>query len=99
MALQTAAFVPTKHLELAAPAITVGVRQVDSSLHIDLTAQSLARLVEVSLEGAQVIFSDNYFDLPARRKVTVTCPLPSGWTLDQARQAIKIKSVYDTYTH
>jgi beta-mannosidase len=66
---------------------------------LDLTAQSLARLVESSLEGAPVIFSDNYFDLPAGRQVTVSCPLPAGWTLEQARRALKIRSVYDSYAH
>jgi beta-mannosidase len=55
--------------------------------------------VEISLEGAQVVFSDNYFDLPAGRQVTVTCPLPADWTIDQARQALKIRSIYDSYEH
>jgi ABC-type glutathione transport system ATPase component len=59
--------------------------------------QALPRLVELSLEGADVIFSDNYFDLPAGMPVSVSCPLPAGWTLAQARAALKIRSVYDLY--
>jgi beta-mannosidase len=99
VALQVGTFVPTKHLSLADPGIIANLRGVDGSLLVDLAAQSLARQVELSLEGAQVIFSDNYFDLPAGRGVTVSCPLPPQWTLEQARQALKIRSVYDSYAH
>jgi len=99
VARQVSAFVPTKHLALADPGITANLRLVEDRLQIELTAHSLARLVELSLEGAQVVFSDNYFDLPAGREATVSCPLPAGWTLEQARQALKIYSVYNSYTH
>ena len=99
LAMQVGTFIPSKHLSLADPAIIAGLRSVDGSLLVDLTAESMARLVELSLEGEQVVFSDNYFDLPAGRQVTVSCPLPSQWTLEQARQALKIRSVYDTYAH
>ena len=66
---------------------------------MELEARSLARLVEVLLEGADVVFTDNYFDLPAGRTVTISCPLPAGWTLEQAQAALKIRSVYDLYEH
>jgi beta-mannosidase len=97
LALQVASFIPTKHLALAQPGIVATVRGEGAGLAIELTAQSLARLVELSLEGADVVFSDNYFDLPAGRPVTVTCPLPAGWTLAQAQAALKLRSVYDSY--
>lgn len=96
-ALQVATFAPTKHLSLADPKITATLAGEDNRLMITLAAHSLARLVEVSLEGADVVFSDNYFDLPAGRAVTVSCPLPSGWTLTQARAALRTRSVYDSY--
>jgi beta-mannosidase len=97
LALQVASFIPTKHLSLADPAIQASVRIEGQGLAFELAAQSLARLVELALEGADVVFSDNYFDLPAGRKVTVTCPLPDGWTLAQAQSALKIRSVYNSY--
>jgi len=53
----------------------------------------------VSLEGADVIFSDNYFDLPAGRTVNIDAPLPSGWTLLQVQKAFKVRSIYDSYAH
>ncbi len=97
LALQVATFVPTKHLKLKDPQVAAKMHEDQGRLVIELAARSLARLVEVSLEGADVIFTDNYFDLPAGRTVVVSCPLPAGWTLAQARSALKLQSVYDTY--
>jgi beta-mannosidase len=96
-ALQAAFFAPTKHLQLADPAVKATCRIEDNLLHINLTAHSLARLVELSLEGTDVIFSDNYFDLPAGRSVTVGCLLPEGWTSSQAEAALRVRSVYDSF--
>jgi beta-mannosidase len=66
-------------------------------LHIALNGRFLARLVELSLAGADVVFSDNYFDLPAGRSVTITCSLPPGWDLSQAKAALKIRTVFDSF--
>ncbi len=97
LALQTATFAPTKHLKLTDPAVYATLHNKDGQLLIELTSQSLARMLELSLEGLQVLFSDNYFDLPTGRKVLVTCPLPESWTLEQARAAFKVFSVYDSF--
>jgi beta-mannosidase len=98
LATQTAFFAPTKHLSLVDPQIQVDVTLQDGLLTIELLARSLARLVECSLSGADVVFSDNYFDLPALRAVRVTAPLPQGWDLAAARAALKVRSVYNTYS-
>ncbi|HEY3344900.1 MAG TPA: glycoside hydrolase family 2 protein [Anaerolineaceae bacterium] len=98
-ALQVASFVPTKHLILKDPAINVDVRAVDGRLIVELASASLARLLELSLDGADVVFTDNYFDLPAGRKVAVSCPMPAGWSLAQAQAALKLFSIYDSYAH
>jgi beta-mannosidase len=99
VARQSSYFVPTKHLQLAEPAIAVQARSEGGQIFIELTSRSLARLVECTLEGADVIFSDNYFDLPAGRKVTLSAPLPAGWTLSPAQAGLKIRSIYDSYAH
>ena len=96
-ALQVATFVPTKHVSLSNPAIQIEPRVEGEQLFIDVTARSLARLVELSLSGVDVVFSDNYFDLPANRTVMVSCPLPQGWTIDQVREGLHVRSVYDSY--
>jgi beta-mannosidase len=98
----------------------VSVRQEEDRLAFDVTARSLARFVELTLEGADAVFSppstgselalnavkgqalagifdDNYFDLPAGRTATVTCPLPAGWTVEQAQAALRVRSLYDSF--
>ena len=98
LAGQTAAFVPTKYLSLVDPQINADVTLKEGLLAIELSARSLARLVECSLTGADVIFSDNYFDLPAQRVISVTALLPAGWDLATAQAALKVRSVYNTYS-
>jgi beta-mannosidase len=96
---QTAGFTPIKHLSLADPAVTVDLRGERGQLIVELTSRSLALLVEVSLTGANVVFSDNYFNLPPGRTARISCPLPAGWTLNRARKAFRLRSVYDSYSH
>ena len=97
VALNVGIFVPNKHLALVDPQLAVDVHQQGDQLVIDLAAQSLARFVEVSLEGADVVFSDNYFDLPAGRPVSLSCPLPPGLSIDQARAVLRVRSLYDSF--
>jgi beta-mannosidase len=94
---QVTTFAPTKHLSLAAPDIRASLHREQGGLFITLRANSLARLVEVTLTGKEVIFSDNYFDLPANRETVVSARLPEGWSLEQARSALRIRSVYDSF--
>ncbi|MBN1878352.1 MAG: glycoside hydrolase family 2 protein [Anaerolineae bacterium] len=90
-------FIPSKHLALTEPYITHALDIMDGQLAITLTAQTLASFVWLDLIGTDVIFSDNAFDLPAKRTVTVTCPLPEGWDLDQAQSALQIRSLKDSF--
>ena len=62
---------------------------------VRLVSDTLVRGVELSVDGADVIFSDNYFDLPAGRRVDVSFELPAGWLLPQA--SVRVRSVVDTY--
>jgi beta-mannosidase len=96
---QTAYFVPIKHLSLTDPAITVNLQSQKGELIVELISHSLALLVEVSLIGADVVFSDNYFNLPSGRSIQISSPLPVGWTLSRAQKEIRICSVYDSYSH
>jgi beta-mannosidase len=99
VAMQTAFFVPTKHLNLTEPKISAQLHIEQEKICIELISHSLARLVECTLEGADVVFSDNYFDLPADRTVNITTLLPSGWTSAQVQAAFKVRSIYDSYAH
>ncbi len=99
LARQVAYFVPTKHLNLSEPGLGMKVSLDGKELSIHIAAKQLARLVELTIEGADVVFSDNYFDIPAGRTVTLTAPLPEGWTLAGVEKALKVKSVYDSFEH
>ena len=54
-----------------------------------------ARFVWLRLEGADTVFSDNFFDLPAGGTVQICCPLPAGWTLTQAKRSLRVHSLAD----
>ncbi len=96
---QTAGFAPIKHQSLADPLITAHLREDNGQLVIELTAKSLALLVELSLAETDVVFTDNYFNLPVGRTARISCAMPAGWTLNQAQKELRVHSVYDSYSH
>ncbi len=90
-------FGPTKHLSLEDPQIGVEVQADGDRWSIQLQARSLARFVELAIEGVDALFSDNYFDLPAGRAARVRCALPEGWTPARVQDALRIRSLWDSY--
>ncbi|MBK9928067.1 MAG: glycoside hydrolase family 2 protein [Anaerolineales bacterium] len=90
-------FAPIKHLALADPKLKVNVSLKDNTLTFDVSVQSLAPFVELALDGVDVVFSDNYFDVPAGQSTKVTAPLPKGWTLEQVKKALHVRSLIDSY--
>lgn len=90
-------FTSNKYLELVEPQITHQVEQKGEFAGIKLASSSLARFVELALEGADVIFSDNYFDVPAGMEIGVCCQIPHGWTLEQFRERLRVVSLSDSF--
>jgi beta-mannosidase len=97
VATQVAPFVPNKHLALVDPELSPMLVLQDDQLVCEVTATSLARFVELSLVGADVVWSDNYFDVLAGRTPAATCPLPDGWTLERAQEALRVRSLWDSF--
>jgi beta-mannosidase len=97
MALTVTPLAPDKHLRLEEAQVEVQLQTAGTKLSILLRAHTLARFVELSFKDTDVVFSDNYFDLPAHASLAVTCSLPEGWTLDQSRQALRIRSLADSH--
>ncbi len=64
-------FVPSKHLELPAAEIKLIVGHDQAGSFLEASTDHLARYACLSVPGQDVIFSDNYFDLPAGRKAIV----------------------------
>ena len=92
-----APFVPNKHLALTDPFLDVQVVKNGKELTFLVTAHALARFVELKLEGADVVFSDNYFDVPAGWTMAVTAAIPAGWTLAQVRKALRVTSLFQSF--
>jgi len=99
LARQTAFFVPIKYLHLADPVIQSRIHIEQRHICINLHSLSFACLVELNLKEADVVFSDNYFNMPMNRNVKITAPLPEGWDLEQVNKAFGIRSIYDSYSH
>ena len=95
IAWQIATFAPEKELLLPNPDLEWTLTGEGETLTITLTSRRLARFVWLRLEGAPVVFSDNYFDLPSGWTAQVNCPIPAGWTVEQARQALRVRSLAD----
>ena len=97
VATSVSCFAPIKHLALADPGLKADVAFDGDALTFDISARSLGRFVELALDGADVVFSDNYFDLPAGTCRKITAPLPVGWNLEQAKTALQVRSLIDSY--
>lgn len=97
VSLTVTPFVASKHLSLTVPDLKVDISKDGDKLVVDVSAKSLARFLELSLDGMDIVFTDNYFDLPAGRSVTVTSPLPDGWSTKKARTALKLRSLFDSF--
>ena len=92
---QTVLFAKEKNITLPDPELHWKVSQEGKHMVIALTANAFARFVELRLEGADSIFSDNYFDLPACGTIQILCALPDGWTMEQTKLALRVRSVAD----
>ena len=96
-ASRVSTFAPYKHLPLTDPELNAVVAVKGGEIIIQVAAKKLALFVELALEGSDAVFSDNYFDLPARTTARVTVPLPKGWNAARARRALRIRSLVDSY--
>jgi beta-mannosidase len=92
---QTALFVKEKKINFPDPQLHWEMIQDEDGLAISISANALARFVWLRLEGADIIFGDNFFDLPACERVQVHCPLPDGWTVERARHSLHVRSLAD----
>ena len=79
------------------PGLDVRICREGDEFVFTITAEIMARFVELKLTGADTVFSDNYFDVPAGREVRVTCPIPDGWTLEKAADVLIVYSLYDSF--
>jgi beta-mannosidase len=98
LATQLATFVPNKHLQLVNPQLKAYLRGgQQKECIIELESAYLARFVELSLDDADVVFSDNYFDVLPGEMVKISCKMPEGWTIDDLGRSLTVFSLYDSF--
>ncbi len=94
-ALRVATFLPELRMPTVKPELNATLRESEGRAVVRVAAKRLARFVALSLAGADSLFGDNYFDLPAGRVVEVECRLPDNWRVEQAQEAIQVRSLVD----
>lgn len=95
---QLGTFVRNKHLQLVEPQLRAYLLKGEGGVvTIEVEAESLARYVELSLDDADVVFSDNYFDVLPGETARITCSLPEGWTIDDVGRSLTVFSLYDSF--
>ena len=87
-------FTPSKHLELPAVKINVEAKRDETGAYLEVSSDAAARFVCLSVPKKDVIFSDNFFDLPAGRTVTVRVESDID---DAALAKVKVYSLRDSY--
>ena len=98
IATQLATFVRNKHLQLVNPQLKAYLKDgAEGRVAIELRSEYLARFVELSLDDADVVFSDNYFDVLPGEMVEVTCVKPAGWTIDDVARSLTVFSLFDSF--
>ena len=97
LTMQLATFAPNKHLELVDPRLDVQVTQEGGQAVFTVAARSLARFVELKLEGADAVFSDNYFDVLPGKPVQVSCAMPAGWDLGKVKAALRVMDLFQSF--
>lgn len=90
-------FVPNKHLALTDPGLTAELKEAGGEWAVTVQTQRLARFVEVKFEGLDVLWSDNFFDLPAGRERTITCPREEGWSREALQARLRVRSLWDSF--
>ncbi|MHB1456402.1 MAG: beta-mannosidase [Armatimonadota bacterium] len=92
-----ASFAPSKHLDLLPADISVDVKDIEGGFQISIESDAAARYVMLEIPGCDLVFSDNYFDLPAGRTVEITGKTKAGMSAEQVAGQLKISSLRDTY--
>jgi beta-mannosidase len=93
-------FVKAKHFQFQDPGITAEIDESEDGFTIRLRATRFAKYVELQLEDVDARFSDNYFDLTPGVTRTVHLKkrhLSRGLSIDEIRQQVRLRSLFDTY--
>jgi len=90
---QVITFTHEKELHFPDPQLSTEINALGEGLEILISTKILARFVSLNFPGKDIIFSDNFFDLPVGRSIRITCPMPDAWSIEQVRQTLHVCSL------
>ena len=92
----TALFVPEKHFRFKKPTVKAEVVGSDRRFSMTLSADCFVKDLEVSFDGIDAVFSDNYVDLTSSAPIKITFTVTSGIeTAYHLNSVLKLRSIYD----
>ncbi len=89
-------FRPYKELRSPRPKVAVEVGGSKGSLEVVVTSDALARAVYLGVDGADVDFDDNFFDVDPGGRVTVRATA-HGMSADELRRRLRVRSLADAF--
>ncbi len=90
-------FAPFKELAFSKPTITSEVVRTHGGFSIKLSTDKFAKAVYLSVAEHDGFFSDNYFNLAPGREITVEFRSRAPLSLEQFRERLQIRSVFDAF--
>jgi len=88
---------PFKDLTFSKPTITPEVVRIRGGFRLKLTTDKFAKAVYLSVREHDGMFSDNFFNLAPGREITVDYGARSPLSLEQFRERLQIRSVFDAF--
>ena len=86
-------FTREKYFNWENPNLRAEVKDIDGGVEIKVSADFFAKAVEIDFASADVILSDNYFDITSADGVTVTAK--TDLSAKELTAQLRLKSVYD----
>jgi beta-mannosidase len=88
-------FKPSKDLELHKPPISMNIQKTSSGFVCELTSGTLAKNIFLSCCDDKAFFSNNYFDLLPKEKISIT--VATQLSQKDFERTVKIVSLFDSY--
>lgn len=96
----TALFVPAKHFNFVSPSLNTEVTEEYDRFIIEVKSEAFAKYIELSMECADGIFSDNFFDLSGgdiKKIFLLKSSLSKNLSLNELRETLSIRSLADSF--
>lgn len=97
---KSALFVRPKHFAYKKPNYEISVTDCGEVFEIHIDSDTFCDQVQLSVTGADPVFSDNYFTIATEEGVTVTVNkkyLPENMDAEELKRAISVFSIADSY--